>query len=252
MGLGAYFAFRQRAASPPPSAAASAPEPAPPPAPPVSRTALGGEPYPVEVPALDASDQIVRELLSQLSKHPRVTAWLATDGLVRSFAAVVTSVSEGALPTSAKGLQALRPAARLQVVERGGQWTIDPKSFTRYNAVADAVASIDPAGAARLYATLRPRLEDAHAQLGTSTASFDITVERAIVRLLETPAVTAPLRVTPEAEGIGYAFVNDRLESLSSAQKQLLRMGPRNVQIIQARLREIALALGIPDERLPH
>ena len=51
--------------------------------------------------------------------------------------------------------------------------------------------------------------------------------------------------------GIGYAYVDPRLESLSAAQKQLLRMGPENVRTIQAKLREIALALGIPDSRLP-
>jgi hypothetical protein len=29
-------------------------------------------------------------------------------------------------------------------------------------------------------------------------------------------------------------------------------MGPRNARIVQDKLREIAHALGIPDERLPH
>ena len=41
------------------------------------------------------------------------------------------------------------------------------------------------------------------------------------------------------------------LESLTNAQKQLLRMGPRNVKLIQAKLREVAVALGIPASRLP-
>ena len=40
-------------------------------------------------------------------------------------------------------------------------------------------------------------------------------------------------------------------DGLTGVQKQLLRMGPRNVRIIQSSLREIALALGIPAERLP-
>jgi hypothetical protein len=48
-----------------------------------------------------------------------------------------------------------------------------------------------------------------------------------------------------------YAFENPRIERLTAAQKQLARMGPRNVRTIQGKLREIALALGIPAERLP-
>jgi hypothetical protein len=38
---------------------------------------------------------------------------------------------------------------------------------------------------------------------------------------------------------------NPALESLSCAQRQLLRMGPRNVRLIQQKLREIAPATGI-------
>ena len=41
------------------------------------------------------------------------------------------------------------------------------------------------------------------------------------------------------------------LENLAPAQKQLMRMGPRNTKIIQAKLREIATALGIDANRLP-
>ena len=59
------------------------------------------------------------------------------------------------------------------------------------------------------------------------------------------------MRVEPMPEGIGYGFVDPQLESLSNPQKQLLRMGPRNIRLIQAKLRETALALGIPASRLP-
>ena len=59
----------------------------------------------------------------------------------------------------------------------------------------------------------------------------------------------SPIRLKPK--GIGYAYVDERLESLTAAQKQLLRMGPRNVGIIRRGLRGIALALGIPASHLP-
>jgi hypothetical protein len=250
-GAAVYLLFGDRAVAPvAPVAEIAAPVPAAPTAvAPVTR--LGGEPYPVDVPAIDATDPLVRTLLSVLSSHPRIAAWLATDGLVRSFTVVVLNVAEGKWPATAKGLGPLRPAQRLRVVERGGAIEIDPQSFDRYNAIAEGFASVETAGSARLYATFRPRLEEAHHDLGASTSSFDATFERAIVRLLETPVVTGPLRVEPLAEGIGYRLVDDRLESLSAPQKQLLRMGPRNARLIQAKLREVAVALGIPASRLP-
>jgi hypothetical protein len=108
---------------------------------------------------------------------------------------------------------------------------------------------VDPAGAARLYATLRPLIEEANRSLVSSDQSFDRTLERAIIMLLNTPILDHPERLRPK--GIGYAYDDERLEALRGAQKQLLRMGPRNVRIVQDRLREIALALGIQSAQLP-
>jgi hypothetical protein len=67
--------------------------------------------------------------------------------------------------------------------------------------------------------------------------------------LLSTPTVDGSERLKPK--GIGYGYADERLESLTPAQKQLLRMGPRNVRVIKTKLRDIALALGIPAAHLP-
>ena len=208
--------------------------------------ALGGKADSIAIPPLDASDSVVRTLVQALSESPAVMAWLPTNGLIRNFTVVVANIADGVTP--AKLLKVLKPAAAFRVVDRGGTY-VDPRSYDRYNSIADAVASIDPAGAAKLYATLKPRIEEAHRDLAASSESFDRTLERAIVALLDTPNVDSPPRLRPK--GIGYGYVDDRLEDLTPAQKQLLRMGPRNVRIVKARLREIALALGIPPSHIP-
>jgi hypothetical protein len=208
---------------------------------------LGGDPQPIVVPPLGESDPVVRELVRQLTSHPRVLAWLATNGLVRNFTVAVENIADGATP--ARHLRVLQPASEFLVTERAGDLHIDPRSYERYDSLAAAVASIDPANAAQLYATLKPRLEEASRELGTGEA-FDRTLERAIVSLLRTPVRDAPVRVRTQPQGIGYGFADAELEGLTAAQKQLLRMGPRNARIIQSSLRAIALALGIPAERL--
>ena len=210
---------------------------------------LGGDAAPIVLPPLDQSDPLVRELVREISSHPRIAAWLATDGLIRNFTVVVANVAEGKTP--AAHLRVLRPLSSFQVVERGGDLYVDPRSYERYDGLAAAVASIEAAGAARLYATLKPRIEEAYRDLGFPTTSFDRTLERAVVLLLETPVLDAAVRTRVEPRGIGYGFADRDLEALTAAQKQLLRMGPRNVRIIQSSLREIARALGIPAERLP-
>ena len=208
---------------------------------------LGGDAQPIVVPPLAESDPVVRDLVKQLTSHPRVLAWLATNGLIRNFTVAVENIADGATP--ARHLRVLQPAAGFLVTEQAGDLHIDPRSYERYDALAAAVASVDPANAAQLYATLKPRLEEAAGELGTGE-SFDRTLERAIVSLLRTPVRDAPVRVRTQPQGIGYGFADPELEGLTAAQKQLLRMGPRNARIIQSSLRAIALALGIPAERL--
>jgi Protein of unknown function (DUF3014) len=208
---------------------------------------LGGAAEPVTLPPLDASDAVVRTLVRALSTSPAVTAWLATNGLIRNFTVSVANIADGVTP--AKHLSALRPASGFRVIERDGQPYLDPKGYDRFASIADAVASVEPAGAATLYATLKPRIEEAARDLGLPDPSFDRVLERALVTLLNTPVVDGQIRLKPK--GIGYAYADDRLEALTGAQKQLLRMGPRNVRTIKAGLREIALALGVPASHLP-
>jgi len=184
--------------------------------------------------------------VQKISESPAVMAWLPTPGLVRNFTVVVSNVAEGASP--AKVLKVLKPSGPFRIQQRDGATYVDPRGYDRYNRIADGAASIDPAAAAKLYATLKPLIEQANRDLGVTTESFDRTLQRAIVSLLETPVLADPPRLRPK--GIGYGYADDRLENLTAAQRQLLRMGPRNVRVIQARLREIAVALGIPQSSL--
>ena len=90
---------------------------------------------------------------------------------------------------------------------------------------------------------------EAYRELGYPEGDVDAAVQRAIVHLLQTPEIAPDAPIEPSA--LQYKYSDPRIEGLSAAQKQLLRMGPENVRRIKAKLREIAVALGIPQERLP-
>jgi hypothetical protein len=245
IGFATYIVFGRRPLPAPVSSPATKPTAvaeAPP------QRSLGGTAEPIAIPPLDESDPLVRTLVRALSAHPAVSAWLAGPGLVRDFTIVVANIASGTSP--ARFLTALRSSSPFQTIERQGQVYIAPYSYDRYDSIAGAVASVDPAGAARLYATLKPRIQEAYRDLGFPPGlSLDQAVERAIVSLLSVPVLDGPVRLRPK--GIGYAFADERLERLTGAQKHLLRMGPRNVRIIKEKLRGIALALGIPPGELP-
>lgn len=241
IGGGGYYWFsRGRSAAPTATKAAAPAAPAD-----ASRAPLGGTPEAVEVPPLAESDPVVRLLLQSMSSHPRVLAWMATDGLIRNFTVVVGNIADGRTP--ARHLGVLKPNGRFKTVPGSGGLRIDPASYQRYNDIAAAVGSIDAQAAARVYATLKPRIEEAHRDLG-SPEPFDTTLESAIVRLVSTPVETDSRVTAKGAEA--FQFADERLESLTDAQKLLLRMGSANARIVQDKLRQIGLALGIPAARL--
>ncbi|HXW08023.1 MAG TPA: DUF3014 domain-containing protein [Vicinamibacterales bacterium] len=196
---------------------------------------------PTDLPPLAETDSIVRQLVGQVSSHPRVAAWLTTDQLIRNFTVVTVNIASGRTPS--RQLGRVRPTGDFVVRDTGGKLTIDPRSYRRYDEYADAIAGLDPAGTARLYERLKPRIDDAYRELGLGEGSFDQMLERAFIELLNTPVVDEPIALASKT--VSYEYADPRLQSLSSAQRQFLRMGPRNVRMIQAKLREIAPHLGM-------
>jgi hypothetical protein len=242
VGTATYVMWRRPASAPSDQKAAATAKPA------GERAPLGADAPAIEVPPLDLTDPLVRQLIGPLSSRPEMAAWLATDNLIRNFVVSVENVASG--PTPAKHLRPLAPAQAFRVVDRGRDTVVDPQSYQRYDGVTSAVATIDPNGLARAYTILKPRMQEAYKELGHPDGNIDAAVETAIIRLLEVPVVEGEMRVRP-AGGIAYEYEDDRLEALSPAQKQLLRMGPKNVKQVQEKLRAVAHALRIADEKLP-
>jgi len=200
----------------------------------------------VTVPPLGETDAFVREMIGALSAHPVVAAWLTSDRLIVNFVVVTGRIAEGQTPSAE--LKSIGPISPFLARQVKGAASIDPASYHRYDRYAQAVSAIDAGAAARVYETLEPRINEADRNFG-GAGTFDAVLERAIVELLKVPAVDGDIALTPA--GVGYAFAEPRLEGLSPAQKQLFRMGPDNVRVIQRKLREIASALEIPESRLP-
>lgn len=242
-GAALWFYLRAPDAQPVASEPVASSPAAPPPA--AARPLCAATEAPV-LPPLDESDAAVGTLVRTVSSHPRVIAWLATGDLVRSVAVAVDNVAAGQVPV--RSLRAFRPSGDFRVFETRNMLLIDPRSYARYASTAAAIDSVDAQDAARLCATLKPRLEDAYRELGRAEP-FDRVLERAITTLLSTPVPPETVALVPK--GAVYGFEDEALERLAPAQKQLLRMGPRHVRVIQDKLREIALAIGIPPERLP-
>jgi hypothetical protein len=200
-----------------------------------------------ELPPLDESDSLVRELVGGLSSHAALARWLVTDDLIRRFTVSVANVAEGRSPR--EHALALEPEGRFRAERREAALVVDPRSYERYDLIAEVVDGIDAEAAVRLYRELEPLFDRAYADLGHPDGDFDDAIARALDELLATPRVEGPIELVPE-DG-RYLFRDPDLEALGAAQKQLLRMGPENGRIVRRKLRALADALGIPRSALP-
>ena len=209
------------------------------------RTAEPGEA--IDLPPLDQTDAIVRTLVQKLSSHPVAAAYLTTNGIIRNMTVVVTNIADGETPS--KHLRPLRPSGAFKTTSSGGATFVDPASYHRYDGIASAVDALDARAVARFYATVKPRVDDAYRELIGPDANFDATLQRAIVMLLRTPIVEDNVRL--QTTKVSYTYADARLEDLPKVQRQFLRMGPHNVRIVKAKLRDVAGYLGIPESALP-
>ncbi len=115
--------------------------------------------------------------------------------------------------------------------------------------MADVFVSLDVKQCVSLFRALKPLCQEAYRDLGYPDQDFEQTILRAISELLETPVVEGDIVL--EKAVLNYVMRDPELESLSDAQKHLLRMGPENVGAIQAKMREMAVGLGFAESRLP-
>jgi len=218
---------------------AEAAEPAP------STPAL--EPLAFPAVSLAESDPVVRQFAAAIDADPAFSKWILTKDLIRKFVVSVDNVANGTSPKGHLDFFSLEGAFRVTRTRTGT--FLDPASYARYAPVVGAVRSLDAKAAVRLYRAVEPLLQEAYNELGYPGVDFDETLVGAMSELLAVPVVTGPIGLSQKV--LSYAMTDERLEELSPAQKQLLRMGPQGVEAVQAKIREIAAVMGIPASRLP-
>jgi len=242
--IGIYLLVARRPAAPP--AAEKIPAA---PGPPATEGLGEGALAPLDLPGLelDKSDDLLRSLARDISSHPGLAGWMRTRELVRKFVAAVDNIANGLSPRAQ--VDFFSPRGTFKAARREGMFVVDPSSYYRYDPVADIFISLDARAAARLYVSLKPLFQEAYRELGYPDGDFHATLTRAVAELLATPVVESS--VVLEKKVASYAMTDPELEELSPAQKHLFRMGPENVQVIQTKLRTLAIACGIPEYRLP-
>jgi hypothetical protein len=240
-GAIAFVLFPRRPQEPPPE------RPAPAAADPASAaTPTEADAGAEAAPPVAESD--VRTLLESLSPFDLYRRWLAEGDAVRRWAIVADNLADGVSPR--RELALFAPPGPFAVSRQGGALVIAPESYRRYDRFAEAIAAVDARTAASVYRALRRPLALAYRALGYPDRSFDRVTARALTRLERAPVREGPVEVVSE-EGL-YVFADRDLEAASAVDKHLLRMGPKNARLVQAKAKEIREALGLAAELRAH
>lgn len=197
---------------------------------------------PPALPELAASDDFVRAELQPLVTYPGFQPWLEHKGLVQRIVAFVDALAKGRI--ARKIFPVTPPPGAFASAQADGKLWLDQANYRRFDDFAAMIAGIDVARLARQFHRLRPLLEMAYGELGNPPQSFDQAVLGAIDELLAAPEISGPIELTHQS--VRYRYADPALEALTPAQKQMLRMGPRNARIVKSKLRVLRTALMTP------
>ncbi len=197
------------------------------------------------LPALGNSDGFVRDALGGLGGGDLLRSWLSGGDLARRMASVLMAASEGGVPRAL--LASFAPKGPFEVEEdlEGRLW-VKGSTFARYDSAGAFVDGLDARKAAAAFEAVEPLLERAWREVAPRNLSLRKATARATAQLLAVPLPLSGEDVEVVEKGAVYAYADPGLESLSAAQKQLLRMGPQNARLVQDKLRELRDALGLP------
>jgi hypothetical protein len=146
---------------------------------------------------------------------------------------------------------------RFSLDGQGDVRTIDADNGSRYTPYVLLLETVDLRQAAALYTRLYPQLQQAYEDIGFPKRYFNDRLVDVIDLLLATPETSGPLKVRlpaivgpvqPARPWVLYEFEDPALQSLSSGQRILLRMGPVNERRVKARLAEFRrlVTAGVP------
>jgi hypothetical protein len=223
----------------------------PPPALQAAPAAPPSEPR-IEYP-LDASPaagpltaQALRRALADLLGGDAALSYLQLDEFPRRLVATVDNLGRPHAPTQVWPVDPTPD--RFTVDESGDAPVIAPDNANRYTPFVIIAEAVNARRAVDLYVRLYPMLQKAYQELGLPDRYFNDRVMTVIDLLLSTPETEVPLKLRlTEVKGpiaslrpwVRYEFADPALESLSSGQKIMLRVGPVNERRLKEKLAQI-------------
>ena len=193
------------------------------------------------LPSLAESDGYIRGLIADIPVNDLpILEWFDQEELILLFAEALAVFSAGQVPRSMRGL--LQPDGKFFVNNADGKYFMNATSYRRFNKLIDRFVAISPSAVAYILKNCEPLFSQALIVIG-SEKSFHNLLRDVVRDVSRTPLIYEDIELLRPK--VLYTFADPVLESLSPLQKQLLRMGPSNIERIQAYMEGLFIDFGI-------
>jgi len=188
----------------------------------------------VPLPALDESDSYFLLALAD-AFGADVGRLLVDEALIDKFVATLDNLDRGHVSEKIRPVGTLSGEFIADGADSKGPYYLSSDNYERYESLVSLVASADLEVVTAMYRRFYPLFQKSYERLGYPNAYFNDRVVEIIDHLLETPEAETPTRlVRPH---VLYEFEDSGVESLSSGQKLLIRMGSEHAAYIKRALR---------------
>ncbi len=189
----------------------------------------------VPLPPLDDSDSYFLLALTDILGKD-IEPLLVNDALIDRFVASVDNLTRSHVSEKIRPVGSLPGSLLVDASDVEDRYILSPENFRRYDLLVGLIASADVADAVAMYRRFYPLFQEAYVRLGYPDAYFNDRVVEVIDHLLATPHPDEPiLLLRPH---VLYQFANAELESLSSGQKLLIRVGADHAATIKQVLQD--------------
>ena len=190
---------------------------------------------PAPVVTEETGDRYARESIDAVNGGKALAQFVAGDYVVERAVAIIDALRRGEVPY--KLLPVGKPSTTFPISDDGLRVTLDAAGFDRYDGFAQWVGGLDTTALVSLLNDYEMIATQALTRMGVSDFDIRSAVLAATTQILSTPQVAVDAELMRREAN--WVYIDPELEALSSLQKQVLRMGPENADIIQQKARNI-------------
>ena len=187
----------------------------------------------------ETGDQYARESIDAVNGGKALAQFVAGDYVVERAVAIIDALRRGEVPY--KLLPVGKPSTTFPISDNGLRVTLDTAGFSRYDGFAQWVGGLDTPALVSLLNDYEMIATQALTRMGVTDFDIRSALLAATTQILSTPQVAVDAELMRREAN--WVYMDPELEALSSLQKQVLRMGPENADIVQQKARDIRGAL---------